>query len=159
MSKKMKTVDDTEVVDLDLPPVELDPPDPAITRWQELGRDYPIVHEGNAELVMPFPRPAWADPDRDHIGECALACGYKSKVVKIAAGRSSGTADKDRLHPANVQVWAAVDFNGVHGIGVVTQARYTDGWRTTQMAMTVAEALELADVLRAAVDMLGGDVQ
>ncbi|MGE0219660.1 hypothetical protein [Mycolicibacterium sp.] len=55
-----------------MPPVELDPPappDPAIARWQELAeRDIIINHGGDAETVMPFPRPAWADPDCDMIG-------------------------------------------------------------------------------------------
>lgn len=52
MSAKKKV----EVEQVDLQPVELDPPDPALVRWQELAdRDWMICHDGDASKVLEFP--------------------------------------------------------------------------------------------------------
>lgn len=153
MAQKQKKV--TESVDL--APVELDPPDPALARWQELAdRDIDIYHDGDAEKVIPFPRPAWADPDRDDIAGTWQGSCYRSAVVEIASMSAGGHNDDESLRPAHFTVTARIHGNGYVVIGVLTRRFIDDEWREWGGSIHPAGALELADALRAAVDMVGG---
>lgn len=163
MSKAQAT--NTGVPDSDIPadlePVELDPPAPEIIRWQELvDRDVVIYHEGDAEKIIPFPRPAWADPDEDIIGAYLDTSYYTSEYAFIALEHARGETDDDEFRPAVLLVRAKLCGDGKPIVGLNLKKisdRDKKSW-TSELGqgLTPAEALELADVLRAAVDLLGG---
>lgn len=160
MSARKKPVNDidAEVIDsTDLAPLELDPPDPALARWQELAdRMTAIRHAGDAERVMPFPRPAWADEDYDVIGTSVPSSLYRSRSVEVAA-RWFGGSDDDVFTPSIIAVHGKVDGDGIRSIGVTSRRTVDRKWQDFAMSLSVAGALELAGVLRAAVDLLGGE--
>ena len=156
-----KTIDgiDYEVVDLaDAPPVELDPPDPTVARWQELvAKPSKVEHDGDASEVMPQPRPAWSDPDLDHVGASWRQTYYSSETAIVYASHSTGWFNDEIWRPATVSVTAKLYANGETSISVANKS-FTgpDGFGHWALGLTVAETLELIDVLRAAVDLIGG---
>lgn len=164
MAPRKKPIDES----VNIEPVNLDPPDPALARWQELA-DLTIVitHDGDAEKVMPFPRPAWADPDEDSIGNTMGGSFYRSTPVDVATPTAGGyKADNGALVPAHFTVSTRIHGNGMALVGlrisryVVSNNEAKDGesrWIEWSASMPPATALELADVLRAAVDLLGGN--
>lgn len=148
----------------ELAPVDLDPPSPELARWQELSsrNSVQIEHDGDAEKMMSIPRPAWSDPDWDQVGESVQRAAYTSASAFIAAKTGAGFNRIDSREPAQVQVYVSM-----HGAGTKrVQLRLIDtniasgsaspgtGWSTKTMALLPEEALELANVLRAAVDLL-----
>ncbi|TXI63307.1 hypothetical protein [Mycolicibacterium mageritense] len=152
MTPKKKIV--TEVVDLD--PVDLDPPDPAIARWEEFAaRDIDIEHDGDAEKVIPFPRPAWADPSRDDVCATSQESSYRSPKVLVASLTAGGCDDGGWLEPASAGVSARVHGNGNRLVGLTIRRYVNEEWREFGMSMPPSAAVELADVLRAAVDLFG----
>lgn len=141
----------------DLGPVELDPPNPAIARWQELAdRDITVVHDDDAEKVIGFPRPAWADPDEDDIGTSAPASFYRSSYVSVASMTSGGENVGGELYPAHVKVSARIHGDADLLIGILVNRFISGEWREFGTSLPPAAAVELAEVLLAAVDLVGG---
>lgn len=143
-----------------LEPVNLDPdPEPPaeIVRWQELvHREHIIDHGGNAELVMPMPRPAWADPDCDIIGANRGQSYYNSASVVIPVAYSSGGSQGSLFEPANMRVRAKLCGDGNHIIGLSRRSVIKGEWRWTEgVGLTPDEATALAHVLLAAADLIG----
>jgi hypothetical protein len=147
---------ETDIADLD--PVELDPPSPEVVRWQELAdRNIRICHEGDAEKVIPFPRPAGADPDCDIVGKGLAWSYYTSEWADVTVAHSPGAVDDDHVLPASVRVRAKWCGDGGRFVGLSMRDTQDGKWEWPEgFGLTSAEALELADVLRAAVDLLGG---
>lgn len=148
-----------EVDAVDLEPVNLDPPDPALARWEELLDRSPVVfHDGDIEKIMPFPRPAWSDPDEDLFASSLPCCLYRAVPVKVPATRHSG----DGKHPtvwesAGVYVQPAIGGTDVPVVRISFSDKTDKGWNNSPyMALTVTEATYLIDALRAAVDLFGG---
>lgn len=147
----------TEAIDLE--PVNLDPPNPAITRWHELADwDGIIYHDGDAEAMLPFPRPAWADADEDEFGQSYISTCYSSRPVRVAVKQAPGNRiDDDRWAPAAALVSAELYGTGITKVSL-TLTNISEGkWHAIALGLSPAEALELADVLRAAVDLFGGE--
>lgn len=150
----------TDVIDTtpaELEPVDLDPPNPAIARWQELAeRDIDIVHDGDAEKVMPFPRPAWASAHEDEVGRTLGGSFYVSEAAYVPMRHRLGVNDDEVWEPAAIRIRARQCGTGEHYIGFAAR-QVVDGKmkETFSVGLNPAEALELADVLRAAVDLLG----
>lgn len=141
-----------------LPPVDLDPPDPAIARWQELTeRDIHIEHDGDAEKVLSFPRPAWAGPDCDQVGVNVSLTSYNSDSAYIPANHMGGEAIGETVMPCGFRVRGRLIGEGWVGVGITT-TRYTSGeWRELGATLTLDEARNLVDVILAAIDMVGGE--
>lgn len=142
----------------ELEPVDLDGPDPAITRWQDLAdRQIHIYHEGDASKVLEFPRPSWACEDEDHIGGSPFNSAYRSERASVAArGCSAARNVKGLMTPAHVNVLAELWESGTKKV-YLGIARYEDhDWDEMMIGLYPAEALELAEVLQAAVNLLGG---
>lgn len=145
----------------ELEPVELDPPAPEIARWQELadrGIDKTqIYHAGDASAVMPIPRPPWADEDSDLVGRSLLISAYKSRSVSIPIHKSAGKNKDGFWYSACVHVSAklfAYDSEPVIPI-TLSSVGAAGTWETKTENLTLEAARELADVLRAAVDLIG----
>lgn len=162
MTPRKKALDNTDYDVVNDEPVNLDPPDPALARWLELAdRDILIYHGGDAEKVIPFPRPAWADPGEDSISSTC----YRSTPVDVATPTAGGEKfNNGVIRPAHFTV-----STRIHGDGQILVSlrinRYVSGsdtksgeaqWIDWSASMPPESALELADVLRAAVDLLGG---
>lgn len=154
-----------DLVDLDAAaPVELDHPDPALTRWQELADRDPIVqHDGDAEKILGHihPRPAWADPDCDYTGRSHLSTSYGSEPVRVVASHDFGVDHGDKWEPACA--WVSAKFYGnSHESVQVTFSQVVDGkgdsskWQNVSMSFQPHEVRELIEVLRSAVDLFGG---
>lgn len=139
-------------------PVQLDPPDPAITRWQELAdRGVIIDHSGDAEKVIPFPRPAWADPDEDIIGNRLSSSYYTSEWARIPISYRDGEVTGDFFEPATMRVRAKMCGDGEKIIGISARQFAKGEWHWWHgVGMKPAEATELANALLAAVDLIGG---
>lgn len=139
-------------------PVTLDPPAPEIVRWQALAdRDIDIYHDGDAEKVIPFPRPAWADPDLDDIAATWQSSFYRSAPVEVASNTNGGCNDGETLAPGRFRVSTRIHGCGQIVIGIMTR-RFIDGeWHEWGGSIHPAGALELAEVLRAAVDLIGDE--
>lgn len=144
-------------------PVELDtltePRPPAIIRWHELAdRDYQTVHDGDAQAIIPFARPSWADEDCDIVGRSVASTYFTSTWAEVPLTRVDGYNSGDALQPATVRVRAKLSGDGCHIIGL-SDCRVADGaWKSSLgVSLTPAEATELARVLLAAVDLIGGD--
>ncbi|CAJ1495120.1 hypothetical protein [[Mycobacterium] burgundiense] len=154
MSAKKKV----EVEQVDLQPVELDPPDPALVRWQELAdRDWMICHDGDASKVLEFPRPEWAVEDSDHIGKSPFGTAYRSERAVVTARGCADARNKDGLmSPAHVNVLAELWESGTRKVYLGIARFENEKWSETMLGLYPSEALELAEVLRAAVDLLGG---
>lgn len=142
----------------DCSPVQLDPPDPAITRWQELAdRDIVVEHDSDAEKVIPFPRPAWADPEEDIIGNRLSSSYYTSAWVRIPMSYRDGEVYGDFFEPATMQVRAKQCGDGEKIIGISARQIAKGEWHWWHgIGMTTAEATALAEALLAAVDLIGG---
>lgn len=143
----------------DLVPVELDPPDPALARWEELSDWGGIIyHNGDAEAMLPFPRPAWADADEDEFGQSYISTCYSSRPARVAIKQAPGNRiDADRWAPAAALVSAELYGTGITKVSLTLTNIREGKWFSIALALSAAEALELADVLRAAVDLFGGD--
>lgn len=146
---------------VDLEPVELDPPDPALERWRELADrgDDEIYHGGDVEKIMPFPRPAWSDPSQDLFATSLPCTLYRAYPVKVSATRHSGDAsDPDVWIPAGMYVQPAIGGTDVAVVRVSFSEKKDGGWKNgPYMALTLPEAEDLIAVLRAAVDLIGGE--
>lgn len=140
-------------------PVELDPPNPAIARWQELAdRAIVIPHDGDASKVLEFPRPEWSDETLDHVGCSAFNTAYRSERVRIAArGCSDARNVKGVITPAHVNVIAEQWESGTKKVYLGIARFEGNRWIEQMVGLYRAEALELAEALRAAVDLLGGE--
>jgi hypothetical protein len=157
MTQKKSAAPSEELVDLD--PVELDPPSPEIVRWRQLAeRETIIYHDGDATNIIPFPRPAWADPDCDIVSDRLDRCYYTTEFARIPVSTRAGAVDADAFMPAHFDVRAKLGGDGHPIVGMGLRWRNSKGeWcYEFSLGVTPAEALEFADVLRAAVDLLGG---
>ncbi|OBB18547.1 hypothetical protein A5761_08670 [Mycolicibacterium setense] len=142
----------------DTEPVNLDPPAPELARWQELA-DQPIVipHGGDASKVLNFPRPDWADPDMDYVGSSVGTSAYRSEPVRIAARGCLDSRNVDGvITPAHVNVAAELWGGGTRKIHLDLARFEGKGWSEPMIGLYLDEALQLADALRAAVDLFGG---
>lgn len=151
---RTSTATETEVVDLD------DPDPAAVRRWNQLAEDSEsayLHHGGDAEKIIPFPRPSWCDPDEDFIGDGLAGCGYQSAITRIPVANSKGEDDGTYCRRATVDVSA-----GIFGVGnpavFMNVRKKTDAGRWTAVGPTLnaAEARQLAQALLAAADLIGG---
>ena len=157
-SNTTSTVDLDEAAPAELTPVDLDPPDPTIARWQTLANvDLVINHDDDAELVIPFPRPAWAQPDEDYVGKSICSTWYNSDTVSIPTSHMGGESRGGAVLPSGLRVRGRLCGDGWHGVGMTLFRFIDDEWTDLGCTMTVDEARKLAEVLLAAVDMVGGD--
>ncbi|WP_373138292.1 hypothetical protein [Mycobacterium marinum] len=142
-------------------PVDLDPPNRAIARWKELAdRDIFIRHEGDAEKVIPWPRPTWADPDCDIIGPSLNLSYYSSDWAHIPTSYRTGGQynDDELLIPASLRVRAKISGTGRAVIGFAASKTVAGKWRFEEgVGLTPAEATEFAHAILAAVDLIGGE--
>lgn len=140
--------------------VDLDPepePVPAIVRWNELAdRVIDIEHDGDAEKVIPFPRPVWAHERFDLVKYSLLASAYRSTVAHIPLSQTPGVNTNGLLEPAYVGVRAIQWGNGIHKIGLskwwLPRAEAEE--RELDISLTPTEAVELAQAILAAVDLI-----
>lgn len=156
-----------EIVAGDVEPINLDPPDPKLARWQELAeRDVDIYHDGDASLVINAPRPAWSDPGEDYISTAGTASVYMSApaLVPLSLDRALKTDDGDTLQPARLAVRAMMGTSAdqvLHAIEIklvrpAKDAQKSDKpWMHTPVSLTIREARELVDTLIAATDLIG----
>ncbi|OBG43011.1 hypothetical protein [Mycolicibacterium fortuitum] len=144
-------------------PVNLDPPAPALERWRELtDRGFEVRHDGDAEKILGgvHPRPVWADPDFDETGRSHLSTSYGSEPVRVISSHNFGVDHGDVWQPACAFVSAHL-YGNSHESVTVTLSQVVDGdggkskWQNIGMSFQPHEALELAEVLRAAVDLFG----
>lgn len=146
----------------DTEPVNLDPePEipPEIARWNELAdRDIDVYHGGDAERVIPFPRPTWADADRDHIGQNIAESCYRSACAAISASWVDGDNDGDSLEMGGARVAAVMHGDGTTAVNLSVRKRSgtKEAWSGVGVIFTPAEAALLSDALLAAVDLIGG---
>ncbi len=147
---------------VDLEPVDLDPRAPELDAWERLcekaNGDGTLYHGGDASTIMTIPRPIWADPDKDAVGRSMLVTCYKSTAAYVTFSHQTGKADGDYWYSAGMYVSAKCFDDGEPLIGIsYSDADMTSGeWnKPTTANLTPAEALELADVLRAAVALFG----
>lgn len=136
------------------------PANPALARWEELAEwDGIIYHDGDAEAMLPFPRPAWADPDEDDFGQSYISTCYSSRPARVAVKQAPGNRiNADQWAPAAALVSAELYGTGIAKVAVtLTSIHAGKEWRSVALGFSPAEALELADVLRAAVDLIGGE--
>lgn len=152
----------SEVEPIDLAPIELDPPNPAITRWHALAdRDFMVYHDGDAEVVLGnvHPRPVWADPDMDHVGRSHLSTWYSSRSVRVASAHDFGVDHGDHWQPSCAWVAARFYGNSHESICVTLSQVVGKGsdskWQNVSMSFQPNEARELAAVILAAVDLIG----
>ena len=166
MAQKKKT----DIAPVDLEPVELDPPDPALERWEKLAYrtdDINIYHGGDASRVIGIPRPDWSDPDEDGVYRAAGQAVYQTTPARVALSLKDGfhadsgtTLVPSRLVVRGFLGYMAGEMRGVE-VRLITPGKgktYADDkpWVHTPFSLTISEARELADVLLAAVDVLGG---
>ncbi|MET4432393.1 hypothetical protein [Mycolicibacterium sp. 624] len=162
MTAKNKPAVVTETVDLE--PVDLDPRAPELDAWDRLcekaNGDGTLYHGGDASSIMTIPRPIWADPDEDKVGRSMLVTSYKSTAAYVTFSHQTGKSDAENWYSAGMYVSAKMFDDGEPLIGLsYSDADITSGeWKKPTTAnLTPAEALELADVLRAAVALFGVD--
>ncbi|WP_044080325.1 hypothetical protein [Mycobacterium canetti] len=142
-------------------PIDLDPPalpPAALLRWKELAdRDIGVYHDGDASKVIPFERPEWADPDCDIVGRNLSQCYYTSEWVEIPLAYRDGHIDEEELEPAVMRVRAKMCGDGIAFVGL-SERRFAKGqWKFSDgVGLTPTEATELARVLLAAVELIGG---
>ncbi|WP_422745173.1 hypothetical protein ACN27E_23565 [Mycobacterium sp. WMMD1722] len=149
---------------VDLEPVDLDPRPPHLEAWDRLcekaGGNGTIYHGGDASVVMSIPRPIWADPDEDLVGRSMLVTSYKSSSAYVTFSHQTGKSDGEKWYSAGMYISAKMFDDGepLIGISYSDADMITGEWNKPVTAnMTPAEALELAEVLRAAVALFGGD--
>ncbi|WP_261898265.1 hypothetical protein [Mycobacterium marinum] len=143
-----------QVVDLDLP-AQIPA---AMARWQQLAeQDTAIHHDYDAEKVIGFPRPRWADPDLDEITNSRGGSYYRSAWVDIPSMSAVGINRDGVLQPAICSVSAKHHGNYAAPLISVKLCLAIEGrWRELGMALPIDAAAELARVLDAAVDLVGG---
>lgn len=151
----------TPAADDPFEPVELDPPNPALAHWEALADQNVVVHhDGDAETMLGkvHPRPKWSDPDHDQTGRSHLSSAYASAPVQVVASHNFGLNHGDSWEPARAYV-SAKFYGNSHESVQVTFSQVVDSgkWQNVAMSFQPNEALELADVLRAAVALFGGD--
>lgn len=129
-----------------------------VLRWQELVcRDTTVVHDHDAEKIIPFPRPPWADPNCDIVGASVARCYYASEFADVPLTYIDGVVSGAQFHAASVMVRAKLSGAGLRLIGLSTDGTVDGKWKCSPIAaLTPAEAYELAHVLLAAVDLIGG---
>ncbi|SKZ99144.1 Uncharacterised protein [Mycobacteroides abscessus subsp. abscessus] len=128
-----------------------------LTNWQHLvsaGKSQTLIqHGGDLARMMPFPRPVWADPDRDQIGESLTGSCYRSASASVPATHARGWGfDGVEWLTARLLVSAKQYGNGVQMVGLSLVNHATEG-TSVGLSLTPDEALQLADVLRAAADL------
>lgn len=157
--KAVKEIDGVDYEVVDTAPVELDGPDPALARWEELAyRDVGIIHDGDASKVLPFPRPAWADPDEDLVSGCPLLSLYRALPVRVPVSRHRGDDRNGIMTTPAAYVQPVI--NGDKRASVrLSLSLYENGkWDNgNYLAFRIAEARDLIGALQAAVDLIGGD--
>lgn len=142
--------------------LDLDEPDlpPEIVRWREMAESYEdlleVYHGGDASMVMDMERPGWSNPDRDYVGTCISQCCYKSSIVRVAASLAGGVNDGDTWERAHVSISAKLWGDGTTGIALTPHRIIGAEWKSLSINLTAEEALEVADVLQAAVKLIGG---
>jgi hypothetical protein len=153
-------LDDGGPIEYDV--IDLDGPDPALTAWQELSAcpDY-IDHQGDASKMIPFPRPAWSDPDEDNIGDTLGACFYRSKRAKVTTSYNWGHSDGSVFYPAYASV--SVRHFGTLATPLVTltlvdQRKTGVGPGARGLDLHPSTARELAAVLLAAAALAESEV-
>lgn len=158
ITKAVATVDDP------FEPIDLDPPSPALARWEALNHDAEIYHDGDASKVIPVPRPVWSDPDQDVVGDRANTTSYRSSVARVISSAERGVDLDDSLDQARVCVQvkmsAAVDCIRYAVQLTLSRANGPDRdkpWTNSTMTLTISEVEELIDVLSAAVELTGGE--
>ncbi|QFS93536.1 hypothetical protein FIV07_22485 [Mycobacterium sp. THAF192] len=160
MTQKQENIRDTS--DAELAPVDLDPPDPALVRWQHLAdRDISVRHDGDASKVLAFPRPAWADAAFDQVGVGWRDTCYRSEPVDVALKNGKSCMSTESVwEPASIRV-SGHQFGGGDDPMIQLSIRklYDSevGWRYFGAGMRLEEATELAHVLLAAVALVGGE--
>ncbi len=155
--------DQPAAVDPEYPPVDLDQPDvlpDAVKRWQVLAdREHFIHHHGDAENIIPFPRPAWADPDCDLIRYSLGQTAYRSTNAWVQAKSSGGQEiGNGELEPASVRVRAIQYGTGEQVVSLYLSRTEKSGGKFLGWGvnLTPTEVGQLIEVLRAAVDLIGG---
>ena len=146
--------------------IDLDGPDPALTAWQALVNDATIEHGGDAEKVIPFPRPAWADPAGDRVAGSIEGSYYRSDMVHVFALKNPGKNDDDAdtLTPARARVSATLYGDGDPMVSVSLRAwnwvesEERSRWVGMVVDFMPAEARELAAVLLAAAALAESEV-
>ncbi|WP_287001510.1 MULTISPECIES: hypothetical protein [Gordonia] len=126
-----------------------------LTNWQHLvsaGKSQTLIqHGGDLARMMPFPRPVWADPDRDQIGTSLPGSCYRSAIASVPATHARGWLDDDWV-TARVDVAAKQYGNGFAMVGLTIAKPATAG-ADVGLSLTPDEARQLSDVLRAAADL------
>lgn len=147
--------DCTAIVNLD-PEPELPP---AVARWNELvGRAIVINHDGDASKIIPFPRPPWSDDHLDVIGRNLSQSFYNSDYARIPLAYSSGLVMDEYSTPASMNIRGRMGGDGIPFIGLSKHSVVDGNWQRSEgVALTPAEATELAHALLAAVDLIGGE--
>lgn len=145
-------------------PVDLDGQEltAAADRFAALVNEREIIHGGDVEKVIPFPRPDWSDPEQDHIGHSAEGSYYGSAPVWVNASTVTGRNDPDDgvLTPASART-AVTQYGDGHVLVSLSLRKWwapTDAntgprWAGTVLDFTPAEAAQLAHALMAASDL------
>lgn len=126
----------------------------SLTNWQHLvdrgDKAVLIEHVGNAQKVLPFPRPTWADPDRDQISEGGAWTCYRSAIASVPATTMMGrsTDDGDSLLTQRVNV-SASQYRLMPAVSLSICKMET----SASLTLTLDETRQLAEVLVAAADM------
>jgi hypothetical protein len=143
-------------------PVNLDEPDqlpPEVAEWKEMAESFEdllsVYHCGDASMVMPMERPAWADPERDHVDTRITECCYRSPIVRVAASLAVGLNDGTYWERAQVGISAKLWGDGTSGIALTPRRMIANEWRSLGINLTAEEALEVAHALQAAVKLIG----
>ncbi len=164
MTQKQQQV--TEPADLE--PVNLDPPDPVLTRWQNLvDRETDICHDGDVSRVIPSPRPPWSEPEEDIVGRHGGSC-YMSAPAAVAATMDAARLadDGDTLQTARVVIRAFMGHmfeQDLYGLElklvrpISGKENSEKPWRHTAVSLTIPEVRELVDILQAAIDLIGDE--
>lgn len=144
-------------------PVDLDGQEltAAAARFAALTNDRVILHDGDAEKVMPFSRPTWADPEHDFIGNSVEVSYYASPPIWTNASQVPGRNDPDDgvLTPASARTAVTLYGDGVTAVSVSMRKWYIGDtkagprWAGLVLDFTPAEAAQLASALLAAADL------
>lgn len=123
----------------------------------ERGAAVLVQHGGNAEKVMPMPRPSWASKANDQIGgSLGLTC-YCSFIASVPATLNTGWVNEDdnEVLYSRINVAAKLYGNGIPVVGVTVVNESPVKHRPVAgLPLTVDEARQLAQVLTAAADLV-----
>jgi len=144
-------------------PVDLDALDysTAEARFAALVNEREILHDGDAEKVMPFPRPSWSDPEYDSIGHSVETSYYASPPVWTNAAQLPGrnNIDDGILTPASARTAITRYGDGLTVVSVGMRKWYTGDaetgprWAGVVFDFTPTEAVHLAHALLAAAEL------